>query len=95
MLTSGSESFDAVLKKTIDEAAAVAGISDSTLDRAMKAVGVELKRFGQREAGSTGRVAGTGPRRTGRPLLMLLTPLTPLSPLTGVRSSRRPRGCSV
>jgi hypothetical protein len=92
VLTSGSESFDALLKKTIDEAAAVAGISDSTLDRVMKAVGVELKRFGQREAGSTGRVAGTGPRRTGRPLLMLLTPLTPL---TGVRSSRRPRGCSV
>jgi len=47
VLTRGSESFDAVLKKTIDEAAVAAGISDSTLDRARKAAGVESKRFSQ------------------------------------------------
>jgi len=48
VLTRGSESFDAVLKTTIDGAAVAAGISDSTLDRARKAAGIESKRVSQR-----------------------------------------------
>lgn len=48
VLTRGSESFDAVLKTTIDEAAVAAGISDSTLDRARKAAGIESKRVSQK-----------------------------------------------
>jgi len=48
VLARGSEAFDAVLKTTIDEAAAAAGICDSTLERARKAAGIESERVSQR-----------------------------------------------
>ncbi len=48
-MTRGSESFDAVLKNTVDEAAAAAGISTAgTLKRAMKEAGLEAYRVSKR-----------------------------------------------
>jgi hypothetical protein len=47
VITKGSESFDAVLKTTVSEEAASAGISEGTLRRAMKAVGIESKRLSE------------------------------------------------
>jgi hypothetical protein len=48
VITKGSESFDAVLKTTVSEEAASAGISEGTLRRAMKAVGIESKRLSEK-----------------------------------------------
>jgi hypothetical protein len=48
VITKGSESFHAVLKTTVSEEAASAGISEGTLRRAMKAVGIESKRLSEK-----------------------------------------------
>jgi hypothetical protein len=89
VLTRGSESFDAVRKNTVDEAAAAAGIStEGTLKRAMKEAGLEAYRVSTR-GGKRGEgewywiKKHKGPDMPRVPEASTLGPVDPLDPLDG------------